>query len=133
LIPLLAGRFPMAATAGTSAPAVVGPRSQYGMSVRGRGATVPRCFARPRPIVVLTNGEYIVKRDIPNWEPCADGSGRTATGHQRCRFFPVDETGAILPGSRIFAGFDKTWGESGGCSLNQKLEIDTPFRLETLA
>jgi len=83
--------------------------------------------------IVTTNGEYIVRRDIPNWEPCADGSGRAVTGHQRYRFFPVDETGAVLPGSRIFAGFDKTSGESGGCSLNQKLEIDMPFRLETLA
>jgi hypothetical protein len=80
--------------------------------------------------VVTTNGEYIVKRDLPNWEPCADG--RTVTGHQSYRFFPVDETGYVRPGSGVFAGFDKTSGESGGCSLNEQLDIDMPFRLERL-
>jgi hypothetical protein len=82
--------------------------------------------------ITTTNGEYVVKRDLPNWEPCADGSGRTVTGHQRYRFFPAGDNGAILPGSRVFAGFDKTSGESGGCSLNDKLEIELPFRLERL-
>lgn len=82
--------------------------------------------------IVTTNGEYVVKRDLPNWETCADGSGRTVTGHQRYRFFPVDQAGFLLPGSRVFAGFDKTSGESGGCSLNEKLEIEMPFRLEKL-
>jgi hypothetical protein len=80
--------------------------------------------------IVATNWEYDVKRDIPNWEPCVDG--RTVTGHQRFRFFPVDDGGFLHPGSRIFAGFDRTSGESGGCSLNDKLEIDLPFRLEKL-
>jgi hypothetical protein len=82
--------------------------------------------------IVTTNGEYIVERELPNWEPCADGSGRSVTGHQRYRFFPVRDDGYMLPGSPLFAGFDKTSGESGGCSLNDKLEIDLPFRLEKL-
>ena len=38
----------------------------------------------------------------------------------------------MLPGSQVFGGFDQTKGESGGCSLNNKLEIDIPFRLEKL-
>jgi hypothetical protein len=80
--------------------------------------------------ITTTNGEYDVQRELPNWEPCADGSGRTVTGHQRYRFFPVDAAGFLNPGSRTFAGFDKTLGESGGCSLNDKLEINLPFRLE---
>lgn len=80
--------------------------------------------------IITTNGEYVVKRDLPGWEPCADG--RTVTGHQRYRFFPVAQDGYLLPGSHTFAGFDKTTGESGGCSLNEKLEIDLPFRLERL-
>ena len=62
--------------------------------------------------------EYVVKRELPNWEPCADGSGRTVTGHQLYRFFPVGDGGSVLPGSRVFGGFDQTKGESGGCSLN---------------
>src|SRR6476620_7913135 len=80
--------------------------------------------------IVTTNGEYIVARELPNWEPCADG--RSVTGHQRYRFFPVDENGYMRPGSPVFAGFDKTSGESGACSLNEMLEIDMPFRLERL-
>jgi hypothetical protein len=82
--------------------------------------------------IITTNGEYIVKRELPNWEPCADGSGRTVTGHQRYRFFPVDESGFLKAGSPVFAGFDKTSGETGACSLNQKLEIEMPFRLQRL-
>jgi hypothetical protein len=82
--------------------------------------------------ISTANGEYIVKRELPNWERCADGSGRTVSGHQRYRFFPVGGSGAQRPGSRVFAGFDKTSGESGGCSLNDKLEIELPFRLEKL-
>jgi hypothetical protein len=80
--------------------------------------------------IITTDGEYDVQRELPNWELCADGSGRTVTGHQRYRFFPVGEGGFLNPGSRTFAGFDKTLGESGGCSLNDKLEINLPFRLE---
>jgi hypothetical protein len=82
--------------------------------------------------ITTTNGEYIVKRELPDWEHCADGSGRTATGHQSYRFFPVGPDGYLLPGSQIFAGFDKTAGQSGACSLNEKLEIAMPFRLERI-
>lgn len=80
--------------------------------------------------VVVTNGEYVVQRDIAEWEPCGDG--RSVTGHQRYRFFPVGPDGFLLPGSSVFAGFDKTLGESGGCSRNDTLRIDIPFRLERL-
>ena len=80
--------------------------------------------------IVTTNGEYDVQRELPNWEPCADG--RTVTGHQRYRFYPVDETGFLRPGSPLFAGFDHTSGHSGACSLNQKLEVEMPFRLERI-
>jgi hypothetical protein len=82
--------------------------------------------------ITTTNGEYVVKRELPQWQPCADGTGRTVTGHQRYRFFPVGMDGAILPGSRIFGGFDTTTGESGGCSLNDKTEIQMALRLEKL-
>jgi hypothetical protein len=73
--------------------------------------------------------EYIVKHDIPNWEPCGDGS--LVTGHQSFLFYPVNNaTGFMELGSSTLAGFDKTVGESGGCRLNDKLEINLPFRLE---
>ncbi|AKK26674.1 hypothetical protein [Mycobacterium sp. EPa45] len=80
--------------------------------------------------IVITNGEYVVKRELPGWERCADGTGRVATGHQRYRFFPVGPDGFVRPGSRVFAGFDKTSGDSGACSRNEELEIELPFRLE---
>lgn len=83
--------------------------------------------------ILTTDGEYVIKRVLPNWETCADGSGRTVTGHQRYSFFPVSDGGGWTPGSPVFAGFDQTTGESGGCSLNEELEIDMPFRLEKLS
>ncbi|OBF95587.1 hypothetical protein A5790_07765 [Mycobacterium sp. 852002-51152_SCH6134967] len=82
--------------------------------------------------IVITNSEYIVKRELPDWQRCADGTGRTVTGHQSYRFFPVGDEGFLLPGSRVFAGFDKTSGESGACSLNEMTEIEMPFRLDKL-
>lgn len=82
--------------------------------------------------IYITNTAYVVQRELPDWQRCADGSGRTVTGHQRYDFFPVDEAGFLLPGSKVFAGFDKTAGVSGGCRLNEKVEIEMPFRLEKL-
>ncbi len=80
--------------------------------------------------VFTLGGEYVVKRDLPEWETCADG--RKNTGHQRYRFFPVEQSGFLKPDSGVFAGFDVTTGDSGNCSLNEKLEIAVPFRLEKL-
>ena len=82
--------------------------------------------------IKTSNGEFVIKRDLPGWEPCADGSGRTVTGHQRYRFWPTSSDGFVLPGSPVLAGFDQTSGDSGGCSINEKLEILLPFRLEKL-
>ncbi len=72
--------------------------------------------------------EWVVKRDIPNWEPCPDGSVRT--GHQIFRFYPVDERGWVNWDSTVLAGFDKTVGDSGACGVNKALVIMLPFRLE---
>jgi hypothetical protein len=81
--------------------------------------------------IIAKGTEYLVTHDIPNWEPCADGT--MVTGHQSTLFYPVNvETGYLDPGGRTFAGFDKTSGISGGCSLNDKLEIQMPFRMEKL-
>ena len=52
--------------------------------------------------VGIHGSEYVVKRDIPNWEPCPDGTART--GHQIYRFYPVDEKGWFSLGSTVFAG-----------------------------
>ncbi|WP_246397968.1 hypothetical protein [Mycobacterium vicinigordonae] len=83
--------------------------------------------------VALHGSEYVVKRDIANWEPCPDGASRT--GHQIYRFYPVDEKGwvAFNSGSRILAGVDLTAGDSGACGVNKALVITLPFRLEKLS
>ena len=78
--------------------------------------------------VSIHGSEYVVKRDIPNWEPCPDGTART--GHQIYRFYPVDERGWVSWGSTVLAGFDKTVGDSGACGINKALVITLPFRLE---
>nr|WP_165609407.1 hypothetical protein [Mycobacterium alsense] len=80
--------------------------------------------------VAIHGSEYVVKRDIPNWEPCPDGSART--GHQIYRFYPVDERGWVSHGSTVLAGFDKTVGDSGACGINKALVITMPFRLEKI-
>lgn len=78
--------------------------------------------------VTIAGSEYVVKRDIPNWEPCPDGSSRT--GHQIYRFYPVDDKGWVQIGSQVLAGVDKTSGDSGACGINKALVIAMPFRLE---
>lgn len=78
--------------------------------------------------VAIHGSEYVVKRDIPNWEPCPDGSART--GHQIYRFYGVDERGWVSRDSTVYAGFDKTVGDSGACGINKALVITMPFRLE---
>jgi len=78
--------------------------------------------------VAIHGSEYVLKRDIPNWQPCPDGTART--GHQIYRFYPVDEKGWVSFGSTVFAGVDRTSGDSGACGVNKALVITMPFRLE---
>lgn len=80
--------------------------------------------------VGIHGSEYVLKRDVPNWEPCPDGAART--GHQIYRFYPVDERGWIATdsSSTVLAGVDKTVGDSGACGINKALVVTMPFRLE---
>lgn len=64
-------------------------------------------------------GLWTVERDVPGWEPCADGS--TAPGTQQFTFYRLDAT--------TLAGKDKTFGPSGACGVNYWLTIEMPFRL----
>jgi hypothetical protein len=76
---------------------------------------------------------WTVERELPKWEPCADGTA--ATGRQVYRFIAVDESGAydLNSQSSVYAGEDKTTGPSGACGINRILAIRLPFRLEKLA
>lgn len=80
--------------------------------------------------VNIAGSEYVVKRDIPNWEPCPNGVSRA--GHQIYRFYPVDEQGRVSVGSTTLAGIDRTSGDSGACGINKTLVITLPFRLDKI-
>ncbi|MEZ0362706.1 hypothetical protein ACAG26_03265 [Mycobacterium sp. pUA109] len=75
-------------------------------------------------------GEYVVKRNLPDWERCEDGS--VAPGLQIYRFYPVNGEGYVSPGSPTLAGVNKTYGVSGACRLNLPLIIEMPFRLQKI-
>ena len=83
------------------------------------------------PTYMIDGIMWYVKRDVPNWERCADGTA--FTGQQTFYFYPVDSNGGFLLGSPTFAGKDKTVGPSGACGQNQWLDVAMPFRLDKLA
>ena len=65
------------------------------------------------------SGAWIVSRDVPNWEPCADGTA--ATGAQKFNFNST--------GPNEFSGWDKTVGPSGACGVNRWLTVVMVFTL----
>jgi hypothetical protein len=74
---------------------------------------------------------WYVKRDVPNWERCEDGTAYT--GQQAFYFYPVNSYGEFTLGSPTFAGKDKTVGPSGACGQNKLLTVDMPLRLDKLS
>ncbi|MEY8014609.1 hypothetical protein [Mycobacterium servetii] len=70
-----------------------------------------------------------VKRDIPNWETCPDGTPNV--GHDVIYFYPSDpETGENKFGSPVLAGREHTTGPAGACGTSAPLYIEQPFRLD---
>ena len=81
---------------------------------------------------LLLDGEvWKVKREVPNWERCEDGTA--FTGMQTFSFFPVNDNGGYQLGSPASSGKDKTVGPSGACGQNQWLDIAMPLRLDQLS
>lgn len=73
-----------------------------------------------------------VKRDIPNWQTCEDGS--SYIGRDTYYFYPADPvTGDNVLGSPVLAGRQQTRGVSGACGVNLPLYIDQPFRLDRIS
>jgi len=70
---------------------------------------------------------WYVKRIVPNWEPCPDGTA--AAGQQIYRFWSAGPDAFVVPGSTTLAGFDETTGISGACGVNKALQITLPFTL----
>ena len=74
-------------------------------------------------------GLWYLKRSIPGWEPCPDGT--VADGLQMFRFFAGDPlTGQALPsGSNTYLGEDITKSASGSCGINKPLVVNMPFKM----
>lgn len=83
------------------------------------------------PLYMLDGQIWYIKRDVPNWERCQDGTA--FTGQQTYYFYPVNSYGEFDLGSPTFAGKDKTVGPSGACGQNQWLDIAMPLRLDKLS
>lgn len=72
-----------------------------------------------------------VDRVLDNWQPCSNGTA--ATGYQRYRFWAVGPDGLLSDTiGAVLGGTDTTYGTSGDCGINRRLEITLPLRLQRL-
>lgn len=83
------------------------------------------------PIYLLDGQMWKVRRQVPNWERCEDGTA--FSGMQTYFFYPVNDNGGFQIGSRVLSGKDKTVGPSGACGQNNWLDIAMPLRLDQLS
>jgi hypothetical protein len=83
------------------------------------------------PMYMIDGQMWYVKRDVPNWERCEDGTAYTGT--QTLYFYPVNSYGEFTLGSPTFAGRDKTVGPSGACGQNRQLDLAMPLRVDKLS
>jgi hypothetical protein len=83
------------------------------------------------PVYLLDGEMWKIKREVPNWERCEDGTA--FAGQQTYFFYPVNDNGGFQIGSPTFAGKDKTLGPSGACGQNQWLDITMPLRMDRLS
>lgn len=84
-------------------------------------------------LYMIDGTSWYVRRDVPNWERCEDGTA--FTGKQTFSFYPADPDGSgyLKLGSPVMAGRNKTLGPSGACGQNQWLSIDIPMRLDKIS
>jgi hypothetical protein len=81
------------------------------------------------PLVMHDGLVWFVKRDIPNWEVCPDGT--SFPGHDVVFFYHTDpNTGENIFSSTLLAGRENTTGPSGACGTNLPLYIEQPIRLD---
>lgn len=79
------------------------------------------------PLYTHEGNVWYLERDLPNWEPCPDGT--TSPGHQTYKFYPSDADGLTQIGSPYLEGIDKTNGVGGACGRPKWLTVVMPFRL----
>ncbi|WP_085235024.1 hypothetical protein [Mycobacterium conspicuum] len=83
------------------------------------------------PLIMHDGSMWFVKREVPNWGTCPDGS--TFAGQQMFSFTPVTPDGFAGPDwSPTLTGKDATIGPSGACRVNKALAIEMPFRLDKI-
>ena len=83
------------------------------------------------PLRMSDGYNWYVRRDIPNWETCPDGTA--FPGKDYVYFYPADpETGLSVQGSPVLAGREQTIGPSGACGTNFPMEIEQPIRLDRI-
>jgi hypothetical protein len=79
------------------------------------------------PIYTRT-GIWWIKRTVPNWRFCEDGT--PIVGLQVYRFYPVGPDGYPTGSSFEYTGEDITTGPSGSCGRNQWPQIRMPFYMK---
>jgi hypothetical protein len=70
-------------------------------------------------------GLWKVRRELDNWEPCADGTA--VPGHQMYAF------SSDITNPANYVGWDKTVGPSGACGKSYWLNVNMPFKLIKMA
>lgn len=77
-------------------------------------------------------GIWYVKRTLPQWEPCPDGTA--ADGLQVFRFAPTTPDGSQTDAnSTMLVGEDQATGPAGACGISKPLFITIPFKLVKLS
>ncbi|AFM18309.1 hypothetical protein Mycch_3576 [Mycolicibacterium chubuense NBB4] len=75
---------------------------------------------------------WYVRRDIPNWMPCPDGT--FATGHQLYLLYGFDPAMTQRVTTTDFmAGRNVTKSDSGACGVNKPKVIELPVSLQRVA
>lgn len=83
------------------------------------------------PVRMFDGLSWYLRRDIPNWETCSDGTSYAATDY--IMFYPADPVTAVNTlGSPVFRGDQRTVGPSGACGTNLPLDIEQPLRLDKI-
>ncbi|WP_084356548.1 hypothetical protein [Mycolicibacterium wolinskyi] len=80
--------------------------------------------------IYTVNGLYYVKRSVPEWRFCADGT--PIEGLQVYKLYPVGFDGHVDLSSNEYTGEQQTTGPSGSCGRNQWPAIRAPFYMKKI-
>jgi hypothetical protein len=80
--------------------------------------------------IYTTSGLWYVKRTVPNWRFCADGT--PIEGLKVIKIYPVGWDGRYDINATEYTGEDQTTGPSGSCGRNQWPAIRMPFYMKRI-